>query len=379
MEGIANVNIVKAPKLTEGIENLDKVLDSIAARIDNLDSGIDSIAIQISNNNEVLTTMLDSINLSLHNVSDSISSSNWFLDNCLPNLIGTIISCVFAYSIFYLGLKKEFESEKNRRIYERNNEKEKKLDSFKNTHAAIAVYVKTLEKAVESLNNNIDNFIDSCKTNKSFQLDRLELSILSLDCIRQISISELSLIYVTNRTGDLETKAKCLYNVQNQLDFLSSITEQMKDVYDQNQQFGIQLMNQWNVYKKNIDDISTALVTQNSNNPVSTKFRSIIEQKKKQGENPSEWQPEEWIVNVISPFFSWLTLWTSESHNTNFVPYENSLRTLIHLETQRKALIDGVVKLFDNYKNSINEAYKSLCSNIELLNKNEYVTLKDIV
>lgn len=365
MTGIANVNIVKAPKLTEGIENLDKGLDSIAARIDNLDS---SIVIQIGSNNDALTTMLDSINLTLHNVSDSISSSSWFLDNCLPNLIGTIISCGVAYLIFYCGLKKEFD-----------NEKQKKLDSFKNTHAAIDVYVKTLGKAVESLNNNIDNFIDSCKTNKSFQLDRLELSILSLDCIRQTPISELSLIYVTNRTGDLETKARCLYNVQNQLDFLSSITEQMKYEYTQNQQFGIQLMNQWNVYKKNCDDISTALVTQDPNNPVSTEFRSIIGPKIKQGENPSEWQPEEWIVNVISPFFVWLTMWTSGNHNTNFVSYENSLRTLIHLETQRKALIDGVVKLFENYKNSINESYKSLCSNIELLNRNEYVKLKDIV
>lgn len=370
MAGTANVNIVNAPKLTEGIENLGRGLDSIGSNIESLNNSLDSIAMHIDSNKETLNTMLDSIDSHLVNVSNVVanSGSGWFMDCCLPNLIGAIVSGLVALGIFYYGLKTE-----------KKEEKKKKLASYQNAHKAIEVYVKALGNAVDLLNKNIDDFIDRCKDNKAFQLDHLELSVLSLDCIKQISISDLSLIYVTNRKGKLETKAKWLYNVQNQLDFLSSIAGQMRDFYMQNQQFGIQLMDQWNVYKKNIDDYNVALVTADPKNPVCVQFRTYIDPFFKKGENPIEWQPQEWIDNVIKNMHFWLTMKTASSHETAYVPYENNLRTLIHIEKQRKALMEGVGKMYEDYKEHIKESYKALCSNIESLNNNEYVDLEDIV
>lgn len=404
-----DVNIINDHKIIKELDNLGNSLDSISKHMvqgnDSLSSLLASIHAQMGEVSETIEKCNESICLI------NVDNSNWFLDNLLPTLIGAALSFAIAWWIFVKGVKREMvlqkqeieneqEKEKNKReqdIQDINNqrrydreederrkkeadilEKQKRLAYLKHTHISISVYVDALGEAVDKLVGYIEDFVNNSPSNKSFQLDRFELTLLSVESLKSFSISELSSVYITNRDGDLQKKSICVYNVQQQIDYLGSVTTLMMDYYSQNQNYGIQLLNQWNVYMKSIEDANSYWVTKGDKDPVGAQFCYYVEPFLNKGINPKKWDAGEWIDNVISPLHSWLAISSSLAHNTSYMAYENSLRSLITLNEQRVELIKGVAKMFDDYSKCIRKSYKVLRENIDELNSNDFVDINDI-
>lgn len=328
---------------------VNNLTDTLSVSITKCEMALDTIAVQVANKSDAVDTF-------------------WGMPIVVAQfIVPALMSLVVALIVFGIG-----EYWKSRR------ERKRKLKKYKSTSLAIKTYVDTLDESVVSLTSRIRKFMSDSLNTKSILFDALNINKIMVDCLKHYSMEELTLIYVTNRDGDIAQESKNLYYAQSSIDYLSFVAFDILKYYEDSQKKMIDLLGRWNSYANAINSYHTQWFNQRINGDINKHFSELLKPFCKNGCLPKDWEAKDWYEKVYSPMQKWCIIDFANKHSSDLYPYEENLRNICQVFEQRNALFVGVPQKMGEYASNIEQAYSTLKKSIYALDKNEFVKLSEI-
>jgi hypothetical protein len=133
--------------------------------------------------------------------------------------------------------------------------KYERLTELKSIKATIEHWILFVEPSVKSQITGCKEFITDVKKSNNIQPERFQFSSMLVDKLQQIELKELIETIMINLKGDEEIKAKMIFNIVSQVEFLVKIESQIHVNYEKYQSYTYELMENWNDTFKNFNSI----------------------------------------------------------------------------------------------------------------------------
>ena len=177
---------------------VNNLTDTLSVSVSKCEMALDTIAVQVTNK------------------SDAVDTFCGMPIEVAQFIVPALISLLGALIVFGIG-----ECWKSRR------EQKRKLKKYMSTSQTIRTYVEVLNVEADKLVWQIRKYMSDSIGNKSMLPNAIDFDNIAVACLKHYSVGELTLIYVTNRDGDIAQKSKYLNNVQSSIDYLSTVINEM--------------------------------------------------------------------------------------------------------------------------------------------------------
>jgi hypothetical protein len=124
--------------------------------------------------------------------------------------------------------------------------KYERITELKSIKATIEYWILFVEPSVTSQINGCKKFIEDLKQSTNIQTERFQFSSMLVDKLQQIELKELIETIMLNLKGNEETKAKMIFNIISQVEFLVKIESHIQDNYEKFHSYTQELMENWN-------------------------------------------------------------------------------------------------------------------------------------
>lgn len=328
----------------------------------------DTLSVSITKCEMALDTIGSNVNIDscysiLKEIFDlQLQQNNETLIGMSLPIASIIVPAAMTLFVFGLGL-----------LLDKIIKQKRKKKKYKNNSKAIKAYIEAVDKPIVDLTVQIRSYMSKCSKSKSIILNNIDIDNVNIECLKHFSIEELTLIYVTNRVGDINEKSKQLHNVISSIDYLSSATKEIRKCHEENQKITYDLLYQWNSNISTMARYSNQWVNSGTNGDIVQQISYLL-----RNQQTNRWETGDWYEKVYSPMSDWCAFNLKDKQSANLYPYQEALSNICQAYTQRIAIFDGVRKKMGEYADNIDKAYATLKENIKTLDKNNFVNLKEI-
>lgn len=290
-----------------------------------------------------------------------------------PIIVSAIISLAVSLIVFVFS-----------EWWRNTKEKKRKLKKYKSTSLAIKTYVDVLNGEVDKLVWQIRRYMSDSVGNKSMLPYTIDFDNIAVECLKQYSVEELTLIYVTNRDGDISQKSRNLHNVQSSIDYLSSVINEIRDFYVESYKEATYLAEQWKSYEVVLQNYHSqwsknvhSLEGRNTGD-VLQHYLLLTKPLYKNGYLPKRWDARDWYDMVYSQMLDWWMNTHTAKRDAELYSYEDNLMKICLVFKQRNTLMEDITKRFGKFADNIDKANKTLKAGIDALDDNKFVKLNNI-
>jgi len=146
-----------------------------------------------------------------------------------------LIPVLVTLLVFLLGLLINWIKSKYERITE-----------LKSIKATIEHWILFVEPTVTSQINGCNDFVKKLEESNNLQTERIEFTSMLVDKLQQIELKELIETIMLNLKGNEEKKAKMIFNIISQVEFLVKIESHIQLSYEKFHSYTEELMENWN-------------------------------------------------------------------------------------------------------------------------------------
>lgn len=146
-----------------------------------------------------------------------------------------IIPVLVTLVVFILGQFISWVKTKNERINE-----------LKSIKATLEYWILFVEPTIISQIKGCNDFVGDLLKSNNIQPERLQISPMLVDKLQQIELRDLIETIMLNLKGDEKTKARIIFNIVSQVEFLVKIEIFIKENYEKFQSYTMELMENWN-------------------------------------------------------------------------------------------------------------------------------------
>jgi len=181
--------------------------------------------------------MIDSISNNLITKTDLIEKvvdkkTIWGIDYDFATILIPVIVTLF---VFLMGQFISWIKSKS----ERRNE----LKSIKTT---IEQWIILIKPTIETQINGLNEFAEALKNTEEIHPERFKTSSMLVSKLQQLGLRDLIDTIMVNLKGKEEEKAKLLFNIVSQVEFLSKIESHLISNYENFKSYTLELMEEWN-------------------------------------------------------------------------------------------------------------------------------------
>ena len=334
---------------------VNNLTDTLSVSVSKCEMALDTIAVQVTNK------------------SDAVDTFCGMPIEVAQFIVPALISLLGALIVFGIG-----ECWKSRR------EQKRKLKKYMSTSQTIRTYVEVLNVEADKLVWQIRKYMSDSIGNKSMLPNAIDFDNIAVACLKHYSVGELTLIYVTNRDGDIAQKSKYLNNVQSSIDYLSTVINEMRDFYEESYKKATYLAEQWNTYELEMRKLLLQWIKKantiggRNTGDVLQHYSDLTNPFYKDGYLPKDWDARDWYDMVYSPMLDWWVTTHTAKRDEELYSYEDNLIKICRVFKQRSALMEDISKRFGKYADHIDKANKTLKDGIDALDDNKFVKLRNI-
>ncbi|MCU4158425.1 hypothetical protein J1N10_20805 [Carboxylicivirga sp. A043] len=121
-----------------------------------------------------------------------------------------------------------------------------RITEMKSIKATIEHWILFVEPTINSQIDGCNKFVKALNESTNLQTERFEFSSMLVDKLQQIELRELIETIMLNLKGEEKTKAKMIFNIISQVEFLVKIEAHIQNNYEKFHSYTEELMTNWN-------------------------------------------------------------------------------------------------------------------------------------
>jgi hypothetical protein len=214
------------------------------------------------------TILTDSLEIAIDTVKLCIEKplTNDKVLGLSPDNAKILIPVLVTFSIFFLGIIINIIIKK----YERKSY----LVSIK---SVITTWCKLLENPIKQQSKSCKDFNTKLQKSNEMQPEGFEFNNLLAGSILSLQLKDQIDAVILNHKGKDEEKAKCLFNIISQIEFINKTEFELRSKYEIYHHESLKYMDEWNEAFKKLDSIRTLLRIKYLGQPTHPIFAFYIE------------------------------------------------------------------------------------------------------
>jgi hypothetical protein len=248
---------------------------------------------------------------------------------------------------------------------------------MKSIKSVLIIWSRLLKNSIMQQSNNCREFNNRLQKSSEMQPERFQFNVILTNKILALELRDQIDTVILNQRGDQDEKAKCLFNMTAQLEFLNLYQPELRSKYDIYHRDALKYMDDWNDAYHRLNTIYTALRIKLETNPSAPGFPFYQElaaifngfvHKNSTGGDINTFKNE--LFNPIVDLCQKYAI----SNPSQQEPYTVSLviQELLIIIKKWDVNREGTGQLFNDFASKIDAAYKVLSHSIDKLEKMKF-------